>query len=41
VPIALGPHRLLTARGAWTTHGIHPGWYEARAAFLKVTFLVL
>jgi len=41
VPIALGPHRLLTAGGAWTTRGVRPGWYEARGAFLKVTFLVL
>jgi hypothetical protein len=41
VPIGLAPGRVLTSRGAWPGAGAKPGWYEARAAFLKVPFLVL
>jgi hypothetical protein len=40
-PIGLAPGRVLTSRGAWPAAGAKPGWYEARAAFLKVAFLVL
>lgn len=41
VPIALAPGRLVTSQGSWSARGAHPGWYEARAAFLKASFLVL
>jgi hypothetical protein len=41
VKIALPPGRLVTYRGKWSTQGARIGLYEARAAFLKVSFLVL
>jgi hypothetical protein len=41
VQIPLAPGRLVTYRGSWGTHGVRAGWYEARAAFLKISFLVL
>jgi hypothetical protein len=41
VPIGLAPGRVITSGGAWPATGARPGWYEARAAFLKAPFLVL
>ena len=41
VKIPMPPGRLVTFRGRWNTRGVRLGVYEARAAFLKVNFLVL
>jgi len=41
VAIPLEPGRLVTYRRSWSTQGARGGWYEARAAFLKTSFLVL
>ena len=41
VKIPLPPGRLVIYRGKWSTQGVRLGLYEARAAFLKVSFLVL
>jgi hypothetical protein len=41
VRIPLAPGRLITYRGKWRTQGAHGGWYEARAAFLKTSVLIL
>jgi hypothetical protein len=41
VKIPLAPGRLVTYRRSWSTQGIRAGWYEARAEFLKASFLVL
>jgi hypothetical protein len=41
VKIPLAPGRLVTYRGTWSTRGVGAGLYEARAAFLKASFLVL
>ena len=41
VAIPLAPGRLVTYRGSWRAQGAHAGWYEARAAFLKASFLIL
>jgi hypothetical protein len=41
VKIPLAPGRLVTYRGTWSTQGVRAGLYEARAAFLKASFLVL
>jgi len=41
VKIPLAPGRLVTYHGSWSTDGARGGWYEARAEFLKTSFLVL
>ena len=41
MPIGLAPGWVLASRGSWPAAGAKPGWYEARAAFLKVPFLIL
>lgn len=41
VEIPLAPGRLVSYKGSWSTQGARAGWYEARAAFLKTSFLVL
>jgi hypothetical protein len=40
-PISVPPARTLTYRGTWTAKGASLGWYEARAAFLKTSFLIV
>jgi hypothetical protein len=41
VKIPLAPGRLVTYHGSWSTDSVRGGWYEARAEFLKTSFLVL
>jgi hypothetical protein len=41
VDIPLAPDRPVTSQGSWNPGRVRGGWYEARAAFLKVAFLVL
>jgi hypothetical protein len=41
VDIPLPPGRLVATKGSWNPGRPPAGWYEARAAFLKVAFLVL
>jgi hypothetical protein len=41
VKIPLPPGRLVSYRGDWNTRGVRAGLYEARAAFLKESFLIL
>jgi hypothetical protein len=41
VKIPLAPGRLVSYLGSWSTQGVGAGLYEARAAFLKTSFVVL
>jgi hypothetical protein len=40
-PISVPPSRTLTYQGVWTAKAASLGWYEARAAFLKTSFLIV